>query len=301
MDDKSFLEAPPPYTAVPANPTNTNSNGLELNSLTSHLQHHVLSLPDRIRATQQARRAEQTLSDVSLLDYIVPVVEEFLADLGARHTPVPLATLTLVPGAAVPGNAVLSGLEDMKRRGEISRISRISINNAGKDSKSGAEFRSPQSTSEDQSWISGQEFTDWGRFGESNSLVDDSAEKAKTLWWHDEEMAHRLASYLQPKKEIAPVDVNSVVQAVVEHRIPQKKEKKGWGWGRRTSIQRTPEVPIPNPVEPDAAAARSREQEQKGAEMTVSAEEVAFRQENDFGILESVRGWGIIVAVKVRT
>ncbi|KAI2634095.1 hypothetical protein GGS26DRAFT_30073 [Hypomontagnella submonticulosa] len=300
MDDRVFLEAPPPYTAVSAVSANpANSHGLELNSLTSHLQNHVLSLPDRIRAIQRARRAEQTLNDALLLDYIVPIVEEFLADLGARPTPIPVATLTLVPGAAVPQNAALSGLEDMKRRGELCRVSRITINSTGKDSKSSSEILNSQNTGDDQSWTSGQEFTDWGRFGESSSLVDDGAKKAKTLWWHDEEMAHRLAGYLQPKKE--PVEVNSVVQAVVEHRIPQKKEKKGWGWGRRTGIQKTPEVPIPSPVEPNAATAKQGEREQKAAEMTVSAQEVAFRQENDFGILESVRGWGIIVAVKVRT
>lgn len=230
MDGKMLLDEPPPYTALPSG--TTTSNELQLNSLTYHLQHHVASLPERIRVTQQARRAEQTLSDASLLDHIVPIVEEFLADLGTRNSPVPLATLTLIPDTAVPKNAVLSGLEDMKRRGEVCRVSRISVNSFTKDSKSSSGISKSQNTNGDPSWAAGQEFTGWGRFGESESPAHDVTESNKMLWWRDEEMAHRLARYLRPEKEKrAPLEHNSVVQAVVEHRIPPKKEKKGWLWG----------------------------------------------------------------------
>ncbi|KAI0852014.1 hypothetical protein F5Y00DRAFT_205421 [Daldinia vernicosa] len=301
MDSKEPLEAPPPYTAAPTSLATLDE--LQLNSLTSHLQYHITSLPDRIRATQQARRVEQSFSDASLLDHIVPVLEEFLADLGARHTPIPLATLTLVPGAAVPKNAILSGLEDMKRRGEICRVSRISIKSPGKDSKSGSGALSSPEISEDPSWAPGQEFSDWGRFDEPGSSLDGAAENIKSLWWRDEEMARRLADYLQPKKEKNPeVKLNSIVQTVVEQRLPPKKEKKSWFWGKRASEQKSPESTVPSPPQIDAAKDNiQEEQEKQGADMTVTAEEVAFRQENDLGIWESIRGWGIVVAVKVRT
>ncbi|KAI1460961.1 hypothetical protein F4805DRAFT_416129 [Annulohypoxylon moriforme] len=297
MNSKALLDEPPAYTTLPTNqPT---SNEIQLNSLTYHLQHHVLSLPDRIRATQQARIAERMLSDASLLDLIVPIVEGFLADLGARHTPVPLATLTLVPDAAVPKNSVISGLEDMKRRREICQVSRISMGRTSKDAKSSAGISQSENVSEDPSWASGQEFTGWGRFGEPESPTDDT-ERSKMLWWRDEEMAQRLATYLQPKQEKkAPVEQRSVVQAVVEHRIPAKKEKKGWLWGRRASRETPSETPS-TPAEIETEVDRPQE-EQKGAEMNVTAEEVAFRQENELGIWESFRGWGIVVAVKVRT
>ncbi|KAK6955739.1 hypothetical protein Daesc_003382 [Daldinia eschscholtzii] len=300
MDSKDPAEAPPPYTAVPTDLPSLNE--LQLNSLTSHLQHHVASLPDRIRATQEARKVEQSFNDAPLLDRIVPVLEEFLADIGTRHAPVPLATLTLVPGAAVPKNAILSGLEDMKRRGEICRVSRISIESFSKDTKSGSGARSSPEISEDPSWAAGQEFSDWGRFDEPGSSGDGTTERIKTLWWQDEEMARRLASYLQPKKEKKPqVRFNSVVQTVVEQRLPPKKEKKSWFWGKRTSDQKSPEPAIPSPQIITTIDNTQEEQEQKGADMTVTAQEVAFRQENEFGILESVRGWGIVVTVKVRT
>ncbi|KAI0130778.1 hypothetical protein F4814DRAFT_142842 [Daldinia grandis] len=301
MDSKEPLEAPPPYTASPTNFTTLDD--LQLNSLTSHLQHHITSLPDRIRATQQARRVEESFSDASLLDHIVPVLEEFLVDLGARHTPVPLATLTLVPGAAVPKNAILSGLEDMKRRGEICRVSRISIQSAGKDFKSSSGALRPPEISENPSWASGQEFSDWGRFDEPSSLCGGAAEKTDSLWWRDEEMARRLANYLQPKKEKKPeVKVNSVVQTVVEQRLPPKKEKKSWFWGKRAGGQKSPEPTVPISPQIDAAKESiQEEQEKQGADMIVTAQGVAFRQENDLGIWESVRGWGIVVTVKVRT
>ncbi|KAI1099638.1 hypothetical protein F4804DRAFT_321395 [Jackrogersella minutella] len=296
MDGKVAIEAPPPYTALPTNPSTPDE--FQLNSLTSHLRHHVTSLPDRIRATQQARKAEQTLSDASLLDHIVPIVEEFLADLGTRHTPVPVATLTLVPDSAVPNNAMLSGLEDMKSRGELCRVSRISMNDSGKEKKSSSGVSKPQSVDGDPSWAPGQEFSGWGRFGESVSPTDDITERKKILWWRDEEMAHRLANYLQPKKEKeANVEHRSVVQAVVEQRIPPKKEKKSWLWGRRPSSQRPLESSTPANVEDEVE--RSQEEKQE-AEMGVTAQEVAFRQENEFGIWESVRGWGIVVTVKVK-
>ncbi|KAI1444337.1 hypothetical protein F5Y02DRAFT_180176 [Annulohypoxylon stygium] len=295
MDGKLPLDEPPPYTTLPTD--RPISDEFQLNSLTSHLQHHVLSLPDRIRATQRVRKAEQTISDASLLDHIVPIVEEFLADLGARHTPVSLATLTLVPDVAVPKNAVLSGLEDMKRRGEICRVSRISIDNTIKDSKPSSGAPQPKTVSENPSWASGQEFSGWGRFGEPESPIDDR-ERSKMLWWRDEEMAHRLTSYLQPREEKkVPVEQRSVVQATVEHRIPPKKEKKGWLWGRRTSGQ-LPESAV-TPTETQIGVKR-RQEEQRGARMTVTAQEVVFRQENELGIWESFCGWGIVVAMKVK-
>ncbi|KAI1139972.1 hypothetical protein F5Y05DRAFT_380655 [Hypoxylon sp. FL0543] len=302
MDEKVPPDAPPPYTALPSSSATT-SDELQLNSLTSHLQHHVASLPDRIRVTQQARKAEQTLSDASLLDHIVPIVDEFLADLGARHGPVPLATLTLVPDAALPENAVLSGMEDMKRRGEVCRVSRVPICSHSKDSKSRSSVSKSQNANSDPSWASGQEFSGWGRFGEPEFPAEDVTKRDQTLWWHDEEMAHRLASYLQPQRERKEcTEHRSAVQVVVEQRIPPKKEKKGWLWGRRPSLQRPPEssaeaTPVGNGTEVD----KQQDEQREGAEMMVSAREVAFRQENEFGILESLRGWAIVVAVQVRT
>ncbi|KAI1781247.1 hypothetical protein F4818DRAFT_398483 [Hypoxylon cercidicola] len=299
MDSKRSPEAPPPYTAIPTNTINIDE--FPINSFTSHLQYHVKSLPDRIRTAQQARKVEQAFSDASLLDRIVPTVEGFLAEVGARHHPVPLATLTLIPATSVPKNAVLSGSEDMKRRGELSRVVKVSVEGTSKDSKSSSDTFKPQSTSEDPSWSSGQEFSDWGRFGGTSSSIGDTSEDSETLWWRDGEMARRLANYLQPKKEKkAPVERNSVVQAVVEQRIPPKREKKGWSWGRRGSAKSPPEAPEERTdvnVRPDEPR---EEQAEDDATMMATAQEVVFRHENELGLWESFRGWGIVVAVRVK-
>ncbi|KAI1801443.1 hypothetical protein F4811DRAFT_534420 [Daldinia bambusicola] len=191
----------------------------------------------------------------------------------------------------------------MKRRGEICRVARISIENPSKDAKSGSSARSSPEISEDPSWAAGQEFSDWGRFDGPSSSQNDITEKIRTLWWRDEEMTRRLANYLQPKKEKKPqVRFNSVVQTVVEQRLPPKKEKKSWFWGKRASDQKPPEPVVPSPLKADTIVDDTQgEQEDKGADMTVTAQEVAFRQENELGIWESVRGWGIVVTVKVKS
>ncbi|OTB04239.1 hypothetical protein M426DRAFT_59152 [Hypoxylon sp. CI-4A] len=300
MDGKVPSEEPPPYTAASIEPGVPGD--VSLGSLTTYLQYHVSSLPNLIRESQQAREAEWATSDAQLLDYIVPIVEEFLVDLGARHVPVPLATLTLIPATAVPKNAVLSSQEDIKRRGEVCRVSRVSVHSAGKDMKPRTGSERHQSASEDPDWAPGQEFTDWGRFGESGSTADNDTEKNRTCWWDDEEMARRLANYLRPKKEEKThVERPSVVQAVVEHRIPAKKEKKSWPWGKRASSQKSPEASVPIPTKVETAVDERQQEEQQGATMVVTAEEVVFRQENEFGIFESIRGWGIVVAVKMKT
>ncbi|KAI6083922.1 hypothetical protein F4821DRAFT_182203 [Hypoxylon rubiginosum] len=295
MDSERISEEPPPYTIVATN--DTNPDEIPINSLTSHLQDHVKSLPDRIRAAQQARKVEQGSIDVSLLDRLIPIVEGFLVELGARHDPVSLATLTLVPDGAVPKDAKLSDSEDTKRRGELSRVVKVW---PGKDSKSDSGKSKPQYLSEDPSWVPGQEFSGWGRFGETSSPTGDGSEDGKTLWWTDEEMAHRLASYLQPKKEQrAPMERSSVVQTVVEQRIPPKKEKRGWGWRRQGNAKDSPEASH-KPADTYVEASKLQDMPNKNeAEMMISAQEVAFRHENEFGIWESFRGWGIVVAVKI--
>jgi hypothetical protein len=129
-------------------------------------------------------------------------------------------------------------------------------------------------------------------------------------WWRDEDMARRLARHLRPnatKSEPAPL--NTPVQAVVEERLPAQKEKKGWLWGRRgsssTFATKTVKADVDVVLGSDDAAQntgkRIQAQELGGAKMSVAAEEVAFRSENDFGLMESIRGWAVVVAVQVRT
>ncbi|ORY55122.1 uncharacterized protein BCR38DRAFT_452909 [Pseudomassariella vexata] len=333
MDMETPLEdgdQPPPYSPPSLNnqyQPAPSTPQFHPNSLTSHLHDHLSSLPYRIRQTQQHRNAQQTSSDVALLDHLVPIIESFLRDLGAQSIAPPLATLTLVPEAAVPEDAVLSGLDDMLRRGEIGRVFRVSILTARKDSKGETK---PSSTGPPTTTTGSREFTDWGRWGSSGGSFG-STEPSKLFWWRDEDLAKRLALYLQPQPQPqqekpsstpSPAAQISAVQTAVEQRIPADKEKKGgrgFGWGKWRSVS-TGSPAAGTSSKPPTMSESSRSgrgsvaggfvsglsEERVGVgdgertEMRVTAEEVAFRRQNDFGIYESMSGVAVVVTVRVR-
>ncbi|KAH8162149.1 hypothetical protein CIB48_g6089 [Xylaria polymorpha] len=289
MDSKRNTdeELPPPYSVYAGDHVSAPHSSQET-SFTSHLQQHLTSLPNRIRMNREAHSVQQSLDDASLLDLLLPEVDDFLSYLGGLHNTPKLSHLTLVPETAVAQNAVLSGMEEMRQRGEICRVVRVNINSSHDEKKSTAARDSNQGASTSQDW-SGREFSDWGRFGDSTSSTDPS-QAQNMLWWRDEDMAHRLARHLRPPAE--PAYLQTPVQATVEERLPAEKPKEGMADvesfpGRDSTTQ--------------TAAQKGRERENSGARMSVTAEEVAFRIENDLGIVESVRGWAVVVAVHVKT
>ncbi|RYP51767.1 hypothetical protein DL768_002990 [Monosporascus sp. mg162] len=281
MDIKSPDDVPPPYNTIHYHGISPETPPSE--SLTSHLQSHVASLPSRIRASQRAHTAQQRMDDTLLMDHIAPAIEEFLIDLGAQAPTPPLATLTIVPGGAVPETAVLSGLEETQKRGELGRLFKVNLKEGTKG------IQSPSYSTPSQN--------------------------ASLLWWHDEAMARRLARSLQPKKveKKQPVARASPVQVAAERELSPEKQKRGWGWGwgRWRSGLGSGETcgrgamgdPSSRTGASEASAsfdAQGRVQEQDEAQMAVEAQEVAFRVENDLGILESMRGWAIVVIVEIR-
>ncbi|RYP34544.1 hypothetical protein DL766_002911 [Monosporascus sp. MC13-8B] len=241
MDTKSPDDVPPPYDTIHHDGTSPETPHLE--SLTSHLQRHVASLPSRILASQRAHTAQQRMDDTLLMDHIAPAIEEFLIDLGAQVPTPPLATLTIVPGGAVPETAVLSGLEETQKRGELGRLFKVNLEEGTKG------IQSP--------------------------------------------------SYSTSSQRIA-----------AERELSPEKQKRGWGLGRwRSGLGSGGKCergamggPSSRTAASEASAsfgAQGREQEQEEACMAVEAQEVAFRVENDLGILESMRGWAIVVMVEI--
>jgi hypothetical protein len=335
MDAKNVAEeSPPPYTihASDAKPTyqssidSIDSSSRYAESATSHLQHHLTSLPTRIRRTQQVHSFQRSLDDASLLDFLVPEVENFLAHIGNLTTTPKLAHLTLVPESAIPPNAVLSSMEELRRRGELCQVARVNVypshSNMGSKAESNRDKKKPETDedSEGQTWTAGQEFSDWGRFGESSSSADLSSQAQAMLWWKDEDMARRLARHLQPERQTEQSVLNTPVQTIVEERLPLQKEKKSWFWGRKGSSSSSSsasafgaktvekDVPAILPERSDDATdsngrrnSNQKQKQQAGTKMTVTAEEVAFRTENNFGIMESKSGWAVVVVVHIRT
>ncbi|RYP69913.1 hypothetical protein DL771_005806 [Monosporascus sp. 5C6A] len=279
MDTKSSDDVPPPYDAIHYDGTSPEEPPSE--SLTSHLQSQVASLPSRIRASQRAHTAQQRMDDTLLMDHIVPAIEEFLMDLGAQASPPPLATLTIVPGGAVPELAVLSGLDETQKRGELGRLFKVNLEDGTK--------------------------------GIQSPSYSTSSQNANLLWWHDEAMARRLATSLQPKKveKRQQVARTSPVQVAMRRELSPEKQKRGWGlgWGRWRSDRGSGETcereatgdrsSRTGASEASASfGARGGAQVQDEAQMAVTAQEVAFRVENDLGILESMRGWAILLHAK---
>lgn len=114
-------------------------------------------------------------------------------------------------------------------------------------------------------------------------------------YWKDEEMAQRLAGYLrvEPPKQ--------VLSKGTELPPRQEEEERGfWGW-KKTSRSAS------QVVKPVKSEQRSEKRDvgitgQESGDrvvMNVKAEEILFRTENDFGLLETERGWGIVVKLRV--
>jgi hypothetical protein len=386
MDTKSSAvmeeqeQAPPPYSlAPPSADSSTPPSKDKPSTVTSHLQTHLSALPDRIRRNEQLHDTQQAESDLGLLDHLAPIVESFLTDLGAQRNTPPMATLTLVPYGAVAADAVLSGIDNMRQRKEVGRVFRVdtrprdekgrprsndhtggstsALSTITNSEKSGYYNNSSSSSSNNNK---SHEFTDWGRWeeqpGSSSSGAAGGDGGGALLWWRDEDLARRLASYLQPARDATPTDHRSgasaaavtttkttttrtPVQAAVEQQLPAEKPRRGWGWGSRrrnnnepssaaspsssssssspTAPPRSAEISLAPPGEPfreggggrsgtvasgDVAGVPSAGHQPGGgrrARMAVTAEEVAFRRENDFGIWESTSGWAVVVTVKI--
>jgi hypothetical protein len=140
-------------------------------------------------------------------------------------------------------------------------------------------------------------FGEWGRF---DSFENPKGAGKESEWWFtDEEMAHRLATYLRPEPNLQ----RRHVQASVVERKVVEKEKTGWGrfglgGGRKKAAEQSSPVLSP-PMSPALSSPGSVDDDDQ-AKMTVRAEEVTFRWENDFGVWESLTGWGIVVTVRVK-
>ena len=110
----------------------------------------------------------------------------------------------------------------------------------------------------------------------------------------------RLAGYLRPEPSLERKHVQAVV-------VEKKEEKSGWGRfgfggsSRKKSVAEplpSSLSPVPTPT-PGLMSPTIGGAENDSVKMTVRAEEVTFRKENDFGVWESRSGFGIVIVVKV--
>ncbi|KAH8901930.1 hypothetical protein BR93DRAFT_888317 [Coniochaeta sp. PMI_546] len=287
MDDSppSYTASPPSYTDILS--PNPSTHPTSLSAVLDPLSTHLRTLPSRIRATNAMTHSAQADADLDILSYILPHVEAFLlsSDIAAARAGV--AQLVVVPVAAVPGPWALSEVDERRKLGEIIRVGRVDVAVASvgkRDGIGGGGEKRGGGRSDTR------EFDEWGRWTEGEEGSADDA--ATAFWWRDELMARRLAAYLQPKERVRTE--RREIRAEVQQ---QQREKKGLfgGWGRKTAEAK----PAPAPASAKVPAGPALP-ETEGVSMTVRAKEVTFRKENEFGVWESLSGYGIVVTIRVR-
>lgn len=203
-------DLPPPYTAAA-----TSDNGL----FTSHL-----------RALYSPAQTAET-SDGLILASLVDPIDSFLASIaGIRPVPKQVEAAFVPEDVMGPGWMHSDGGD--RHKGEVARVVRVGRNTKGYSDGKGRKER----PSENQASSSDKGFTDWGRYDDEVSF--DEPDPETSLWFSDEELAHRLARRLEPATREA------------------------------------------NP-----------------GRMTLGAEEITFRGENEMGIWETKTGWAIVVRV----
>ncbi|KAM7212151.1 hypothetical protein V8F06_012476 [Rhypophila decipiens] len=304
---ESISPSTPAYTPPSSSSISSRGNN-ELvhpsSSITSPLTTHLHNLPIRMRANQEARVTEQAAQDVEIIALLAPHVEKFMVDLGSLARIPTRAELTLVPGTMVPKGAKMSGAAERRREGEVVRVVRVEFprlkkEDSGDNKKGGERYGNGypsekgmrdnsradngggvfDDSDEDERDESG--FDEWGRF---DTEAGEGATKENPWFFRDEAMAHRLARYLGPEPNLDRRHIQAVVAAT-------SSSRSGWSrWGRKKqqAVPKSVNSPMLSPGETEQAS------------MTVRVEEVVFRVVNDFGIYESLSGFGIVVTVKIR-
>ncbi|KAF4981380.1 hypothetical protein FZEAL_2810 [Fusarium zealandicum] len=253
-------ELPPPYTE--SGPSL--SSQVPQSSIASIFSSHLNSLPLRIVSEQAARTSARDQRDSEILTLLVPHVEDLLSSVAAMEPPPRLVEMTMVPEEAVGEGWAFT---DEDRSGTVVRIQE-DRKLQGDQKPAAKPVRTPQEE---------KAFDEWGRWEDE----EEESTPSDILWWSDADMARRLAKYLQPER----VD-RQVVKAHVEQ---AKQEKKAARWGLFKKAEPSPPpAPAPPRVEEDPVS------------MTVKAEEVTFRRENEMGIWVGKTGWGLVVRVRIR-
>ncbi|WYZ36962.1 hypothetical protein EsH8_II_000468 [Colletotrichum jinshuiense] len=285
-------DLPPSYNEATAPAPPSSSSAFHPGSSVSATLTDLSSL---LRETQAQQTARDTVTVTTLLPLLTPHLTSLLTRLGTTPHPPALAELYLVPGAAVGPEWSIASDAD-RRAGESVHVVRVEreadpeLKGAGdsKRASSGAGAASAAGPS------SSYEFDEWGRWDDGPDAA--SAPKAgEWWWWNDELLAHRLARRLQPEPKLD----RTVVRAAVEQ---AKEEKKAGRWGLfksggepSSSSSSSASAPPPRLFSKSAPA-----RPEEDVSMTVRAEEVTFRRENEMGIWESMRGYGIVARVRIR-
>jgi len=121
------------------------------------------------------------------------------------------------------------------------------------------------------------------------------------MFWRDEDMARRLAGYLRPAKDLKNAELPPRKEQIKATEQASQTATRGF-WGRKKSSAMGAERPaleVGQDLKVDLLAKVARAWSEDQVLMDVKAEEVVFRTENDFGIYETQRGWGLVLKLRV--
>lgn len=261
QDSPQDEDAPPPYSpSIPSSQV-----------IPPLFSSHLSTLPSRILSARAARTSERDERDSETLALLVPHVESLLHTITTMDPPPRLMEMTLVPEDAVGEDWKFNDEDALRKVVRVRDDSKIKGKGDGKDT--GKPTEAPREKA----------FDDWGRREDAGS--SSSSAQREVLWWSDDEMASRLAKYLQPERPRRAEQPKPVA--------PPAAPKQSRVWGLLKRVELVPSTPPPQP----SRAPRTEEDE---VLITVKAEEVTFRRENSFGIWESKTGWGLVVRVRIR-
>ncbi|KAE9380263.1 hypothetical protein N431DRAFT_323643 [Stipitochalara longipes BDJ] len=134
---------------------------------------------------------------------------------------------------------------------------------------------------------------------------EESGHGSHKWFWRDEDMAIRLAGYLEPKPDprIMGLPPRKEEIAAQQQQAATSSTSGKWSWSRKKSSAKPAESPPLVESRNDTKIATDIKMPSRDAEdkvlMDVKAEEVVFRTENDFGIFGTERGWGVVLKLKV--
>ncbi|PNY28365.1 UDP-glucose 4-epimerase [Tolypocladium capitatum] len=256
-------DLPPPYSAAPAPCSPSYPQPSSRSQPCSLFSHHLSGIRSQILDEQAARLSVRDQTDSQTIALLVPPVEDLLASIASIHPPPTLVEATLVPDGAVgPEWAFSDG--DQRRSGEVRTVVRV--------------------RREADSKVEGDRKGQPAAGGASRGLDAEGSGTGDNLWWPDEAMARRLAKHLQPERAAPPVDR----QTVRAHVAQMKESRKSSRW----ALFKKDDPQPPPPMSPPASSASASRDH---VAMSVRAEEVTFRRENEMGLWESSTGWGIVV------
>lgn len=287
-------DLPPPYSLGPS--SSYSSSSIPATSFTSGdpqqdssfiFSTQLSSLRGQLREEQAARSTARDQQDGHTLSLLVPYVEELLGSIARIHPPPKLVEATLVPEGAIGAEWSFSDSEE-KRSGEVRKVIHVGQDLDFSGDKKQAPIPPVSTGSSSSSARDQYKFDEWGRWEDAGEGT--TASEAQ-LWWSDEEMARRLAKHLQPNRATASVD-RQTVRAQVER---SKEAKKSGRWSRF----KKDDLPA-QAAQPTARSASATKSHQDDISMSVKAEEVTFRRQNEMGIWESRKGWGLVVRVGIR-